>query len=137
MRFPGHLVFAQVLRPKVATHTGRTVNMGKTVIVNSEIMGSGSEELGRRLMGSFLRKLWGSDTKPARLIFYNAGVKLLAKGSPVLEALDGLSEAGVDLIACGTCVAHYQLGDKLVVGRVSDMKEITSSMLTSQSTVTI
>lgn len=111
--------------------------MKKTLIINSEFMGSGSAELGHQLMGSFLRKLWGADNKPARILFYNSAVKLLTKGSPVLEALDGLFEAGVDLIACGTCVAYFDLKDKIVIGRVSDMNEIAGSMLNDNDVVTI
>jgi selenium metabolism protein YedF len=111
--------------------------MKRTVVINSKTLGSGSDELGRNLMGSFLRKLWASDAKPDAIIFYNAGVTLLAEGSPVLDALDALFKAGVDLIACGTCVAYYKLEDKLVGGRVSTMQEIVSVMLTSDSVITV
>ncbi|UCG61027.1 MAG: sulfurtransferase-like selenium metabolism protein YedF [Candidatus Zixiibacteriota bacterium] len=111
--------------------------MAKTLVVNNEYMGHGSEELGRQLIGSFFRKLWGLDTKPGRIIFYNSAVKLLAKGSPVLEALDGLQEAGVDLIACGTCVTYFDLKDKIVVGRVSSMNEISSALSNDSETITI
>ena len=111
--------------------------MKKTLIINSEIMGSGSEELGHQLMGSFLRKLWGSNNKPTRILFYNSAVKLLTNGSPVLEALDGLFEGGVDLIACGTCVSYFDLKDKIVIGRVSDMNEIADSMIDNDGTVTL
>lgn len=111
--------------------------MKKTLIVNSEFMGAGNDELGHQLIGSFFRKLWGSDTKPAKILFYNSAVKLLTKGSPVLEALDGLSLDGVDLIACGTCVSYFDLKDKIVVGRVSDMNEIANCMISDMAVVTL
>ena len=111
--------------------------MKKTIIINSETLGSGSEELGKNLMGSFLRKLWMLESKPDAIIFYNAGVKLLAEGSSVLDALDALIGAGVDLIACGTCVGYYKLDGKLVVGRMSDMKEIASILMASESVITV
>ena len=111
--------------------------MKKTLIVNSELMGSGSDELGRQLIGSFFRKLWAADNKPRRILFYNSAVKLLAKGSPVLEALNGLAEAGVDLIACGTCVTYFDLKENIIVGRVSDMTEISTAMLNDNHTVTL
>jgi len=110
--------------------------MKKTIIVNSETLGSGSKELGEKLMGSFLRKLCILESKPDTIIFYNSGVKLLAKGSSVLDALDALFNAGVDIMACGTCVAYYELNDKLVVGRMSNMQEITSILLDSESVIT-
>jgi len=111
--------------------------MGKTLVVKSDYMRHGSEELGRQLIGSFFRKLWGLEQKPDKIIFYNSAVKLLAKGSPVLEALDGLQEAGVDLIACGTCVTYFDLKDKIVVGRVSGMSEISSVLLNESATLTV
>jgi len=111
--------------------------MAKTIIVNSECFGVGSDELGQQLMGSFLRKLWALDKKPAAIIFYNSGVKLLAQGSTVLDALDGLSAAGVDLIACGTCVSYFKLKEKMVAGRVSDMTEITATLTQSDAVITV
>ncbi|UCD65072.1 MAG: sulfurtransferase-like selenium metabolism protein YedF [Candidatus Zixiibacteriota bacterium] len=111
--------------------------MKKTIIINSSSMGSDDKELGEKLMGSFLRKIWGADNKPERILFYNSGVKLLVEGSPVLDALDGLSEAGVDLVACGTCVLYYDVKEKIAVGRVSNMQEIAATMLQSQAVLTI
>jgi selenium metabolism protein YedF len=111
--------------------------IGKTLIVNSQSLGRGDDILGNQLMGSFLRKLWAADAKPARIIFYNSAVRLLAEGSPVLDALEGLHGAGVDLIACGTCVTYYDLASKIAVGRVSDMNEIVGALTTSEAVVTV
>ena len=108
-----------------------------SVVINSEFLGSGSNELGSKLMGSFFRKIWASAQKPDRIIFYNSGVKLLAQGSPVLDAMEALANAGVDLIACGTCVAFFGLQDKLAFGRVSTMEEIASIITGSAGTVTV
>ena len=111
--------------------------MKKLVVINSEFFGRGSDELGKKLIGSFLRKVWSQDDKPDAVIFYNSAVKLLEKGSPVLDALDALAAAGVDLIACGTCVTHYELKSKLALGRVSDMQEISSSLMSAERVITV
>ena len=111
--------------------------MKKAVVINNEFMGSGSDELGQKLMGSLLRKLWAGENKPEAMLFYNSGVKLLAEGSSVLDALNGLYEAGVDIIACGTCCTFYEITEKLAVGRISDMQEISGIMTTADSVVTI
>ncbi|MCP4684396.1 MAG: sulfurtransferase-like selenium metabolism protein YedF [bacterium] len=111
--------------------------MRKAVIINSEFMGVGDEELGAKLMGPLLRKLWAAETKPEAILFYNSGVKLLAEGSPVLDALNGLFEAGVDLIACGTCCTYFGITERIVVGRINDMQEISEVMMTADSVVTI
>lgn len=111
--------------------------MKKAVIINSEFMGSGDNELGHKLMGSWLRKLWAGDRKPEAILFYNSGVKLLAEGSSVLDALNGLFEAGVDIIACGTCCTFFEITETVEIGRISDMQEISGIMMTADNVVTI
>ncbi len=111
--------------------------MKRAVVINSEHMGVGNDELGAKLMGPLLRKLWAGETKPEAMLFYNSGVKLLAEGSAVLDALNGLYEAGVDIIACGTCCTFFGITDKIAIGRVSDMQEISGIMTTADSVVTI
>ena len=107
--------------------------MAKAIVINSQFFGRGDEQLGAALMGNFLRKLWSLESKPDKIVFYNSGVKLLAEGSPVLDALNGLAEAGVDLIACGTCVTHFDLKARLVAGRISDMQEIATAIMECES----
>jgi selenium metabolism protein YedF len=111
--------------------------MDSTIVINSEHLGSGPEELGQKLMGSFLRKMCILENKPERIIFYNTGVKLLSEGSQVLDALDMLSKEGIDLIACGTCINYFELNEKLVVGRISDMLEIVKTLTRSGSVITV
>lgn len=110
--------------------------MYTTVILNSQYLGRGNDDLGKTLMGSFLRKLWASDKKPDKIIFYNEAIHLLAEKSAVLDALEGLSKAGVDLIGCITCVKFFQLDNKLAVGRMGDMVEIISVLLKSDRIIT-
>ena len=109
--------------------------MSIVIILNSESMGEGDEELGKKLLGSFLRKCWQSKLKPDIIIFYNSAVKLLTKELGVLDALIPLSESGVDLIACGTCVGFFDLGDKIEIGRVVDMREIYKILMTSDKVI--
>lgn len=111
--------------------------MNKVVALNSETMGAGSEELGKQLIGGFLRKLWNQPTKPRTIVFYNSGVNILVEGFPALDALEGLFKAGVDLVACGTCCDYYDIKDKLRVGRISDMQEITSLLMNADNVITI
>lgn len=111
--------------------------MKNVIIINSEYMGKGNDELGKTLIGVFLRKLWAKEEKPDAIILYNSAVKLIAKESSVLDAFDGLSSAGVDILACGTCVEFYQLKESVVVGRISNMDEISSLLLSADKVITI
>lgn len=111
--------------------------MKKTIIISNELMGNGPEELGRTMIGSFLRKLAAEERKPQTIIFYTSGVKLLAEGSPVMDAVDLLTKAGVDTIACGTCVNYYKLADKIQPERISDMPTIISILMRSDVVITV
>ncbi|MDD5088793.1 MAG: sulfurtransferase-like selenium metabolism protein YedF [bacterium] len=111
--------------------------MKRTLIISSEHFGRGDNELGAKLMGSFLRTLLSGERRPDKIVFYNSGVKLLAQGSPVLDALDELNKAGVLLVACGTCVGHFKLDEKIRAERVSNMREIAAILMESESVVTV
>ena len=113
------------------------VTQRRLIVINSETLGAGSEELGEKLMGSFLRKLCAAPSKPEAMLFYNSGVKLLAEGSQVLDALVALQNAGVDMVACGTCAGFYGISDRMVVGRISDMAEVVGRVLETEAVVTV
>jgi len=102
----------------------------KVFLVQSEGLGRGDEQLGSMLMANFLRLLGESEDKPSSLIFWNAGVRLVCDGSKVLEHLKRLEEQGVELLACTTCLEHFDLTDKLAVGKPTTMVKSIQSMLT-------
>lgn len=99
------------------------------VYINSHLLGGGDETLSAFLMKAFLKTLLDLGTKPSRLILINSGVQLAAEDSKVLETLQGLSEKGVEIFCCGTCIDFYELKGKIKVGVVSNMYEIIQSML--------
>ena len=111
--------------------------MQSTFLINDEFFGSDIEELGKKLMGTFLRKLLVAERKPERIIFYNKGVKLLAEGSPFLFELEELAKAGIDLVGCGTCIGYFKLDDKIAVGRRSNMQEIIGYLMDADGVVTV
>jgi len=99
------------------------------VYINSHLMGDGDEALGSFLMKAFLKTLLELETKPSRLILVNSGVQLVSEKSEVLDTLIALSEKGVEILCCGTCLDFYGLKGKLRVGVVSNMVEIIQSMM--------
>ncbi len=107
------------------------------IVLNSDAMGHGDDALGKKLMGAYLKKLWVKIEKPEVIILYNSGVKLVSKEGGQLEAMVGLEEAGVEIIACGTCLDHYGLMDSIGAGRVSNMEEIVATMDKANKVITI
>ena len=61
-------------------------------IISSDTLGRGSDDLGRQLMAKFVLQLSTQDPKPHAVVFYNAGVKLLAEGSPCVDGLRSLDK---------------------------------------------
>lgn len=111
--------------------------MEKAIVINSDKMGQGDEELGGRLIGNFLRTLLVAENKPQMLVLYNSGVKLAAKGSSVLESLQSLENLGVEIISCGTCINFYGLVDLIQAGRVTNMPEIVKVLTEADIVVTV
>ncbi|MDP8207787.1 MAG: sulfurtransferase-like selenium metabolism protein YedF [Candidatus Electryonea clarkiae] len=105
--------------------------------LGSNGMGRGDAELGKKLMKSFLNVLQEVDEIPSAVVLFNTGVFLACEGSDVLEPLKDLEEAGVALLSCGTCINHFNLEDKLKVGKISDMFEITNTMINADKVVSI
>lgn len=111
--------------------------MKTVVVLNSDGMGRGDEKLGGVLIAKYLLTLAEMPGKPVAVAFYNSGVKLLCQGSPVVEPLRTLESAGVELLACGTCLDYFELRAQMVVGRASNMREITGAMLVADKVITI
>ncbi len=103
--------------------------------ITAGTMGSGDDELGALLLRSFLKTQAELEPRPNAIIFYNDGVKLCCDGSYLLDDLRGLEEAGVEIIACGTCLNFFELTDQLLVGRVTDMLEIAGLLADAGSVV--
>lgn len=109
----------------------------KVVLINSETLGKGDAGVGQTLLGVFLRKVLGSLKKPDVIIFYNSGVKLLTKGSSYIDILEALEIQGVELLACGTCVYKVCGQHALLVGRITDMGEVTDIVLNAEAVITL
>jgi len=109
---------------------GTAVCAPSVILIPSETMGQGDDELGRLLMRGFFHTLQELDTLPDKIIFYNSGVKLTVNGSDVLEDIRELAQAGVEMLVCGTCLNFFSLTDRLAVGTISNMYEI-ADVLTS------
>ncbi|GBG56774.1 hypothetical protein SPFL3102_02500 [Sporomusaceae bacterium FL31] len=109
--------------PLVAVEASATV-----YLITKNTLGHGNDELGGVLIKSLLFTLVEKQPYPKTVMFINSGVLLTTQGSPVLEHLQKLEQAGVQLLSCGTCLEYYQLKDKLAVGGVTNMYTILDEM---------
>ena len=101
---------------------------GKTlVLLTSDVIGSGSDELGAKLMGNFLSTLpemnglW-------RIVMVNGGVRLASTPGKALDALKKLEASGVGILVCGTCLEFFHLTEQKQVGETTNMLDIVTSL---------
>lgn len=97
------------------------------VYVGKNCMGSGDDALGVKLMRGFLRTLIDSAPLPWRVIFINSGVKLTTIDDEAVDAVSMLQEKGAEILSCGTCLQHFNLEDRLRVGKATNMFEVIES----------
>ncbi len=107
------------------------------VLVTSAHMGRGDDALGDMLMFNFLKTLKEMGPELWRLVFVNSGVNFAAGDSEAVPILQELASSGVQISACGACLAYFHLLDLLQVGEVTNMLEIVSGMKRADSVVTV
>lgn len=99
------------------------------LVLDADTLGRGDDDLGALLMANFLRTVALRDEVPGVVICYNTGVKLAEQGSSAVPMLEALAQKGAEIVLCGTCVNHFQISERLALGRVSNMQEIVDVLL--------
>jgi len=107
------------------------------VMVANNCMGHGNDELGSKLMVSFLKTLKEMGDELWRLVFVNNGVKLTIDGSEVLSILKEYEKDGLHILVCGTCLTHFNLLDKKQVGETTNMLDIVTAMQLADKVINI
>lgn len=101
----------------------------RILLLGGEGMGRGDEDLGRTILGNFLKVLVANPRRPDKIVCWNAGVRLLTADSPVVGTLQDLEGIGVEILACKTCVDRFGLQDSLRAGEVGTMPAIADLLL--------
>jgi len=107
----------------------------KVLLVTSDRLGDGPEELGYLLIKNFIFTLLETPQQPDRILFLNSGVLLATEGAETVEALKRLEERGVELLACGVCLDYFKKKDQLAVGQVTNMFSTAEHLLTASSVI--
>jgi len=98
------------------------------IVLKSDYMGHGAEDLGKLLIQGFINTLPESEILPEKIICYNSGIHLVTSDSPVLASLKKLENMGVSISSCGTCLDYYEKKKDLEVGCITNMYDIISSL---------
>lgn len=108
-----------------------------SIFVNKEIIGAGNDELGKSLMKMFIYTISEGEDLPKSILFMNGGVKVPTLNNQAIEHLKVLQDKGVELLVCGACLNFYGLEEKLEVGKISNMYDITNAMKEASKVITI
>ncbi len=116
---------------------GRAVEHRPVVLLASDRLGSGPDELGSILMRSFLKTLKDAPVPPWRIVLINTGVRMAVEGSGLIDDLLALQGAGIGILACGTCLDFFHARDRLTAGRVSNMREIVDTLTAADRVIRV
>ncbi len=111
--------------------------MAKRVLITTDRIGRGDEELGRLLVRNFCYALARAEQPPAALMLMSSGVRLACEGSEVLDDLALMVENGVAVKVCGTCLDYLDLTGSLAVGEVGTMVDAVAAFLGEDGIVTV
>ena len=129
---------AAVPESEPAPAAPRTEGSPKTLVLcATNRLGSGDEELGKKLMVNFIRTLKEMGPDLWRLVLLNSGVRLTVADSPVLDDLRTLEQDGLTILVCGTCLDHYQLLEAKQVGTTTNMLDIVTAMQLADKVITL
>ena len=107
------------------------------VMCTTDRIGFGDDDLGLKLMISFIGTLKEMDPDLWRLVLVNNGVKLTIDGSELLQDLKELEDRGIMILVCGTCLDHFNLLEKKRVGETTNMLDIVTSMQLADKVINI
>jgi selenium metabolism protein YedF len=107
------------------------------VLITSNVIGHGDEELGARLMHNYIATLPEMGASLWRILLLNSGVKLAVEGSQDLENLQKIEKSGVSILVCGTCLDHFQLLEHKRVGQTTNMLDVVTSLQLASKVITI
>lgn len=107
------------------------------VLVATDRLGRGDDELGRKLVGNFIGTLKEMGAELWRVILVNGGVKFAVEGSESLDKLRELEKSGAAVLVCGTCLNHFGLLDKKRVGETTNMLDIITAMQVADKVISI
>jgi selenium metabolism protein YedF len=121
-----------------ATVCGKTGEARKDIllVVSTDVMGK-EEDIGGILMRAYFETMKAYKQLPHTIFFLNAGVKLTTINDETVPLLKDLEAMGVEIYSCGTCLKHYNLESRLLVGHRGTTNHIVEGTKEFSKTVWI
>ena len=88
-------------------------------------------------MKAFIGTLPKADVPPAVIALMNEGVKMSLAENSVCDTLKALEARGVKILVCGTCAKHFGITERVAVGAISNMFEISESVFGAEKPIVL
>lgn len=107
------------------------------LLISSESLGRGGDQLGKKLMYLFLQALINGSTKPRAIILLNSAVSMAVGKSEFYDKLLILEEQGSQIMVCLSSADEKELNDKINVGALTGMDEICETIMTAWKVISL
>ncbi|MGL4392989.1 MAG: sulfurtransferase-like selenium metabolism protein YedF [Fusobacteriaceae bacterium] len=105
------------------------------VVIESDTMGRGDEELGKTLLKNFIYTLTELEELPQKIIMYNRGVFMAVEDTTSAGDLKKLQEMGVEIYCCGACANYYHVTEQIKVGTITNMYNILNMQMKGEKII--
>jgi len=123
--------------PEISCDTNAGHQQKIMVLISTDRLGYGDDELGRKLLISFIKTLKEMGDELWRLALVNNGVKLTIENSSVLADLMAYEKEGLTILVCGTCLSYFNLLEAKRVGQTTNMLDIVTAMQIADKMINI
>jgi len=106
-----------------------------SILVTTNKLGVGDEEIGKALMQEYFATLNEFDNLPREILFLNSAVKLFDKDSEVLEEIRLLYKKGVVILISDTSLDYYNLKQDITFGEITNMYHMVIAMKKSKNLI--
>ena len=127
----------QQVTPEGVSTRASSITKDMALLITTSHLGRNDDELGEVLMKGFLSTIADMEQTPKVVALMNEGVLLALPESSTSESLSQLEEKGCHILVCGTCTNHFGVTEKIKLGTISNMFEITEHILETHKTITI
>lgn len=95
-----------------------------TVVLRSDKLGSGDEDLGRVLLGELFQSLDEYPEPPMAIVLYHRAILLAMPESPVSNQIKHLAQKGTEILLCRTSCDKLAAGATEIAGKQVMLKAI-------------
>lgn len=106
----------------------KTTPVQPVLLLTSNKIGADSSGLGSQLMNEYFKAI-AEEAAPTTLVLMNEAVKMAQNDSPMFNLLKNLEKSGTQILICELSVKHFDCLNKIGIGNLSTITEITKATL--------